>query len=322
MTRYLVTRIVQFIPLLVLISVVGFAAVRFTGDPLAAYLQGGRVTPEVLEGLRARFGLDRPPIVQYGYWLAAAVRGDLGFSIVTGQPVLGMIAERLPNSALLLAAVLTTTLSLSIPIAIYAATRPRSIIAHAVDMFAFLAFATPTFWLGIMLILLCAVQFKTWGLPSLPPGGMYDLRSGPTVASVLRHLVLPTAVLSLVGIARYSRFLRASLVEVLREDYIRTAQAKGVSGRMLIARHAAKNAAPPVVTVLMVDFPQVVSFAIVTEQVYSWPGVGQMLVQHAFRADYPLLMGLLMVTAVLVIAFNLLADVLYAYLDPRIRYGT
>ena len=320
MRRFIFRRTVQFVPLLFIISLVGFAAVRFTGDPLAVYLQGGRVSPEVLAALRARFGLDRPPLVQYVYWLAAFVRGDWGVSFVTGQGVLAMIAQRLPNSLVLLASVTVTTLVLAVPVGLYAAVRPQSRLANVLDAAAFLAFATPTFWLGILLILLFAVQFKAWHLPSLPAGGMFDTRTGLTLGDVLRHLILPTTVLSVVGVARYSRYLRASLVEVLHEDYIRTARAKGLDGRALLIRHAMRNAAFPVITLALLDIPQLVSFAVVTEQVFSWPGVGQMLVQHAFRADYPLLMGLLMATAILVIAFNLLADIAYAFFDPRITY--
>jgi len=309
MRRFIFRRTVQFVPLLFIISLVGFAAVRFTGDPLAVYLQGGRVSPEVLAALRARFGLDRPPFLQYVYWLVAF-----------GQGVLAMIAQRLPNSLVLLASVTVTTLVLAVPVGIYAAVRPQSRLANVLDAVAFLAFATPTFWLGILLILLFAVQFKAWHLPSLPAGGMFDTRTGLTLGDVLRHLILPTTVLSVVGVARYSRYLRASLVEVLHEDYIRTARAKGLDGRALLIRHAMRNAAFPVITLALLDIPQLVSFAVVTEQVFSWPGVGQMLVQHAFRADYPLLMGLLMATAILVIAFNLLADIAYAFFDPRITY--
>ncbi len=321
MGTYVLGRTLRFIPLLLLISLVGFFAVRLTGDPLAAYTVGGHLTPENLAALKARFGLDKPLAVQYLYWLGAVLQGNLGNSFVTGQPVLKVILPRLGNTAILLASILTVTLALSIPIGIYSAVRPRSFLAYALDTFAFIAFATPTFWLGIGLILIFAIQFKAWGMPYLPPGGMYDSRGAPTLLSLLQHLVLPTIPLAVTGVARYARYLRANLAEVLREDYIRTARAKGLSERQVLWRHALKNAALPLVTLIMLDIPQVVSFAVITEQVFSWPGAGQLLVQHAFRADYPVLMGLLMITAVLVVVFNLLADVAYAFLNPKIRYG-
>jgi len=320
-STYILRRVVHFVPLLLFISIVGFVAVRFTGDPLAAYVPRGGMTQEAMQALRARFGLDQPLVLQYVYWLAAILQGNWGNSFVTGQPVLTVILPRLLNTAILLSSILVVTLALSLPVGIYSAVRPRSFLAYSLDTFAFLAFATPTFWLGIILIIVFAVLFKSWGLPYLPPGGMYDSHSGFSIPSVLQHLILPTIVLAVTGVARYARYLRANLAEVLREDYIRTGRAKGLDERTVLTRHALKNAALPLVTLLMLDAPQLVSFAVITEQVFAWPGAGQLLVQHAFRADFPVLMGLLMVTAVLVVAFNLLADIAYAWLDPRIRYG-
>ena len=321
MRAYILRRATQFIPLLLFISLVGFFAIRFTGDPLAAYMPRGGMTAEALATLRARFGLDKPVVLQFVYWLWALLQGNWGNSFVTGQPVLKEILPRMGNTLILLTSIMITTLALAIPIGIYSAVKPRSFLSYALDTFAFLAFATPTFWLGITLILIFALQFKAWGLPYLPPGGMYDSRGSPTFPSLLQHLVLPTTVLAVTGVARYARYLRANLAETLREDYIRTARAKGLRESRVLTRHALKNAALPLVTLVALDLPQLVSFAVVTEQVFAWPGAGQLLVQHAFRADYPVLMGLLMITAVLVVVSNLIADIAYAFLNPRIRYA-
>jgi peptide/nickel transport system permease protein len=320
MRAYFRRRLLHFIPLLLVISLVGFVAVRFTGDPLAIYTVRTNMSEEARQALRERLGIDKPVVVQYVLWLGAMLQGNWGRSFVTGQPVLEVILPRLGNSAILLSSVLLVTITVAIAIGIYTAVRPHSLAAYLLDAFAFLAFSTPTFWLGIMLIIIFAVKFKDWGLPHLPAGGMYDIREGQGLVS-LQHLVLPTTVLSLAAIARYSRYLRANLEEVLREDYVRTARAKGLSERVVLTRHALKNAALPLVTLVLLDLPQLASFAVVTEQVFSWPGAGQLLVQHAFRSDYAVLMGLLMVTAIMVVVFNLVADIAYAYFDPRIRYA-
>jgi peptide/nickel transport system permease protein len=165
-----------------------------------------------------------------------------------------------------------------------------------------------------------AVKFQFWGLPSLPAGGMYDLTEGRTLLGLLKHLILPTFVLAIVSVAGYTRYVRASMLEVMREDYVRTARAKGLREGRVIRLHAFRNAAIPIVTVATMNIPLIFSGALVTEQVFAWPGMGRLFVDHAARADYPVLMGLVMAVAGLVIFFNIIADILYAYLDPRIRF--
>jgi len=179
----------------------------------------------------------------------------------------------------------------------------------------------PTFWLGLVCIMLFSVKFQQWGLPTLPAGGMYSLTDGPSLPGLMRHMVMPVFVLSIVSLAPYIRYIRAGVVEVLRQDYVRTARAKGLDEGSVIGRHAFKNALLPLVTLIALNIPRIFSGALITEQVFAWPGMGRLFVDHAARVDYPVLMGLVLTVAVLVIACNLLADLAYAWLDPRIRLG-
>jgi peptide/nickel transport system permease protein len=266
-------------------------------------------------------GWDQPLVVQYLYWLRDTLKGDWGHSLYTYEPVVAMILARLANTLILMGTVFVVTLLISIPLGIYTATHQSSRLDHFITGTAFFAYSLPTFWLGLICIMIFAVKFQQWGLPSLPAGGIYSLRDGPSFAGLLQHLVLPCFVLSIVSVASYIRHLRASMLDVLHQDYVRTARAKGVSDRVVIWKHAFKNAALPLVTLISLNIPRTFSGALITEQVFSWPGMGRLFVDHATRADYPVLMGLVMSVSALVAIFSLLADVAYAYLDPRIRLG-
>jgi peptide/nickel transport system permease protein len=318
--RYLIRRIVlEAIPILLLITILGFIGVRATGDPLAVYMRGGGLDAEGIAVLRAKLGLDKPVPVQYFYWLAAILQGDWGISFVTREPVFELIMQRLPNTLILMSAVYLMTIFLAVPLGIFAATKRRSFLANLLDTLAFLAFSTPTFWLGIMLIIVFSVKFRQWGLPALPIGGMYDPNEGPSVGSVLLHLILPTTVLAIVGVARYARYLRATVLEEMTQDYVRTARAKGLTERIVLGRHIIRNSLIPLVALVTLDIPLFLSWAVVTEQVFSWPGTGRLLVEHAERGDQPTIMGILVISGILVITFSIVADVLYTYLNPKIR---
>src|SRR5258705_4483915 len=217
--------------------------------------------------------------------------------------------------------VFAVTLLVPIPLGISTATHQSSRLDPLITGSAFFAYSLPTFWLGLICIMVFSVKFQQWGFPSLPAGGMYSLRDGTSTLGLLQHLVLPCFVLSIVSVASYIRHLRASMLDVLHQDYVRTARAKGVSDREVIWKHAFKNAALPLVTLISLNIPRIFSGALITEQVFAWPGMGRLFVDHATRADYPVLMGLVISVSVLVAIFNLLADVAYAYLDPRIRLG-
>src|SRR2546428_4670732 len=317
MGTYIARRLIQALPLLLGISVASFAILKAVpGGPLAAYESNPNVTDEDLRRLERSFGLDQPLPVQYVNWLSKFLVGDWGYSFVSHQPVLGLIGERLPNTVYLMGTVFLTVLVLAIPIGVLTAGRQDSRFDHIVTGPTFAFLSTPTFWLGLLLIIAFGLQLRL-----VPLGGMATLGTDFDLLDRVRHLILPVATLSLVGIGRYVRFLRASMLETLTQDYLRTARAKGLGERIVVARHALKNASIPLVTVAALDLPELFVGALVTEQIFGWPGMGRLYWDAATRSDYPVIMGFLAVAASLIILANLAADVFYAYLDPRIRYA-
>jgi peptide/nickel transport system permease protein len=320
--QYVFRRLLQAIPLLFLISLMAFMLIRMSGDPMSMYAQASSLTQADRERIIKEHGWDQPLVVQYGYWLRDIARGDLGSSLYTYQPVTQMILEKLPNTMILMGTVFIVTILVSIPLAIISALRQYSALDYLITGASFLAFALPTFWLGLMCIMVFAVKFKEWGLPYMPAGGMYDLVEGPSLGGLLKHLVMPAFVLSIVSMAAYIRYLRASMIEVLQDDFIRTARAKGLTEQTVTWRHAFRNALIPLVTLITMNIPLIFSGALITEQVFAWPGMGRLFVDHANRGDYPVLMGLVLTVSVLVIVFNLVADIAYAAIDPRIRFQT
>jgi peptide/nickel transport system permease protein len=320
MGQYVARRLLQAIPLLFLISLLSFMLIRMSGDPMSMYGQSSALTAADRDRIIKEHGWDQPKIVQYLYWLRDVARGDLGSSLYTYEPVTQMILEKLPNTMILMGTVFVLTIVVSIPLAIISAVRQYSALDYLITGASFLAFALPTFWLGLVCIMIFAVKFKEWGLPYLPAGGMYDLVEGPSFLGLVKHLVLPAFVLSIVSMAAYIRYLRASMIEVLHDDYIRTARAKGLTERTVTWRHAFRNALIPLVTLITMNIPLIFSGALITEQVFAWPGMGRLFVDHANRGDYPVLMGLVLTVSVLVIVFNLVADIAYAAIDPRIRF--
>lgn len=320
MGPYVARRLLQAIPLLFLISLISFMLIRLSGDPMSMYGQSSALTAEDRDRIIKQHGWDKPKPVQYLYWLRDVVQGDLGTSLYTYQPVTQMIWEKLPNTLILMGTVFIVTVVVSIPLAIVSALRQYSRLDYLITGASFFAFALPTFWLGLVCIMLFAVKFKEWGLPFLPAGGMYDLVEGPSLLGLVKHLVMPALVLSVVSMASYIRYLRASMLEVLHDDYIRTARAKGLPELAVTWRHAFRNALIPLVTLITMNIPLIFSGALITEQVFAWPGMGRLFVDHANRGDYPVLMGLVLTVSVLVVLFNLAADIAYAVIDPRIRF--
>jgi peptide/nickel transport system permease protein len=321
MGRYILHRLLQAVPLLFLISLLAFLLVRASGDPMSMYGTSASLSADDRARIVALHGWDKPKIVQYFYWLGDLVRGDLGTSLYTHQTVTLMILDRLPNTLNLMGSVFLVTLLLAIPLGVASAIHPNSILDHATTALSFAAFALPTFWLGLVLIMVFSVRFKEMGWPSLPAGGMYSLADGPSLGGLLQHLLLPTLVLSIVSVAGYMRYLRAAMLAAFQHDYIRTARSKGLGEFRVVWVHSFRNAILPLVTLIGLNIPRVFSGALVTEQVFAWPGMGRLFVDSATRADYPVLMGLIMCVAVLVVVFNLVADLAYACLDPRIRLG-
>jgi len=344
LTTYIARRLIQTLGLLFLLSILLFALVNIApGGPLSAY-GGRRIRPEKVEILKRQFGLDKPLPIQYLYWLAGndwiqidtdndglkdefgsrkgILRGDFGFSYRTREPVLQEIGLRLPNTVTLMGITMLTALVIAIPIGIYSAVKQYSIFDFFATTFSFAGQAIPEFWLGLLLILIFYAWLKNpvTGEPLLPPGGMSALESGFSLSDRLSHLVLPVLTGALGWIAWYSRFLRSSLLEILPLNYLRSARARGLPERRVIFKHALKNAMIPIVTLLALDLPYIFTGAVLIETIFSWPGMGRLYYQAAVERDYPLLMAVLIIGAGFIILCNLIADILYGYLDPRVRY--
>lgn len=316
MTSYIARRTLQMIPLLLGITVVLFGVIQAApGGPEAALLESDRfIDPAVIEAYRVRLGVDQPVPVQYVRWLGAALRGDLGISFSTTRPVSQMIVERLPATLELMGASFVLAAVLAFGLGIFSAVRQYSWFDYIGTGMSFVGIAMPVFWFALILQLVFAVWLR-W----LPVAGTETVGAS-SLGDHLLHLVLPSIVLSLRYVAGWSRYLRSSMLVVLRSDFVRTARAKGLSERTVVGGHALRNAMIPVISVMALNLSGLFSGAVITETIFAWPGIGRMFVQAMFSRDYPLLMGILLLGSTMVVVFNLLADILYAVLDPRIRY--
>jgi peptide/nickel transport system permease protein len=317
MGRYVIRRLLQALPLLLAISAVSFTILKVTpGGPLAAYEGNPNFTDADRVRLEHAFGLDQPIPIQYLVWLGQFLTGDWGYSFAAHQPVLDLITERLPNTLYLMGTVFVTVLLLAIPIGVIAAVKQYSWFDHIVTGTTFAFLSTPTFWLGLLLIIVFGLQLRLF-----PLGGIQTAGKPFDVLDRLHHLVLPVATIALVQLGSHVRYLRASMLETIGQDYMRTARAKGLAERVVVLRHGLKNAAIPLVTVVALDVPELFVGALVTEQIFGWPGMGRLFWDAATRSDYPVIMGILTVSSTLIVLANLLADVVYGYLDPRIRFS-
>ena len=314
MIGFVVRRLLQLVPVLLLASTAIWAMIyAVPGGPIAA-IAGDNASPEQIAAATAQFGLDRPVLVQYADWLWNALRGDFGISIRGRAPVLELIGQRLPATLQLAIAATIVSLVIGIPVAIVSALRPGSWIDRLLSGWSALALGVPTFWLGILLILVFAVELR-W-LPSA--SGYVPFWENPLGA--LRNLALPALTLGVYVSGILARFLRASLVNELRADYVRTARSKGLPERQIVGVHVLRNALLPFVTIVGLMMANFIGGAVVTEAVFTYPGIGRLLIQAITTRDYPLIQGCIVVILVLYIAINLAVDVLYAYIDPRIDY--
>jgi len=323
MTRYVLRRLAESLPLLLVVSALVFGLLQASpGSPLAQLERDPTITQADIQRLSEERGLNDPWLVQYGRWLSGAVRGDLGTSLQTGRPALTELGERIPNTVLLVGVAFLVTLAIAIPIGVLSAVRQYSFFDHVVTTLTFMGQSIPIFWLGLLLILVFYVGLSNpfTGGPLFPAGGMYSLGREGELSNRIWHLVLPVTMLASTWIAWYTRFLRASMLDVLALDYVRTARAKGVAPRAVIFRHALRNAAMPLVTLIGLDLPLLFSGALFTETIFSWPGMGRLFYQSAMRRDYTVLMAIVIVTSVLIVLANLIADLVYAAVDPRITY--
>ncbi len=343
MTRYIIRRILQGIPLVFLVSLVLFIMMQNMGDPLAT--MGGRsvTRKEDRARLSRQLGLDQPVLVQYFYWLVGndfvkididgdgtpetygtrkgVLRGDFGTSLVAREPAMEVILSRLPNTLILMLTSEFVVIFGALLIGVYSALKQYSLLDNIVTTFSFVGYSMPIFFLALSLMYIFAVNFKRWGLPYLPTVGMYDPQVGDTPAQVLIHMVLPVVTIAVNSFSAYSRYIRSTMLEALGQDYIRTARAKGLPKREIVFIHALKNASLPIVTIVGLDLPFLLGGALVTERIFAWPGMGRLFIDHVSRGDTPVVMGIMVLIAISVVVFQILTDIVYAWLDPRIRYS-
>lgn len=333
MKWYIIKRLLQIIPVVLGVTLIAFALIHLApGDPVRTML-GQHATQQEIDEIRAKYGLDQPLYYQYFIWLGDVVQGDLGRSILTHEQVTTEIGSRFPNTIELAIAAMIFAILIGVVAGIISATKQYSVADYSVMGLALFGISMPVFWLGIMLMMIFGV-FLGW----LPIGGRIDLLipfqritgfmvidsiitlNGAALISVLRHLLLPAIALGTIPMAIIARTTRSSMLEVLRQDFIRTERAKGLSERKVIYKHAIRNAMVPVVTVIGLNFGLLLSGAILTETVFSWPGVGRLVVDAVYARDYPLVIGCILIFALVFVIVNLITDILYTYIDPRIHY--
>jgi ABC-type dipeptide/oligopeptide/nickel transport system permease component len=312
MHRYILRRLLQTIPVLLLFSVVVFVVLRLVpGDPALAML-GLQATPEAVAEIRQEMGLDKPIVVQYGIWLGHVVRGDFGVSWSSKQPVLQLIKRRFEATLLLTLGATLVGIVISLPLGILSGVRPHSAFDTLATSFSLLGVALPGFWLGLLLILILAVNVH-W----FPPSGYVPL--GDDLGDGLKHLVLPAITLGVGLAAPLARFVRSGMLDVMGTDYIRTARAKGLPGRLIVQRHALRNGLLSVVTVFGLEFGSMLGGAVITESVFGWPGIGTLLLTAIKQRDYAMIQGAVLFISLVFILVNLVVDLAYGVLDPRIR---
>ncbi|MCW5854192.1 MAG: ABC transporter permease [Anaerolineae bacterium] len=324
MTRYVIRRLLQAIPLLIIISIIVFAmANALPSGLMGAYESNPNISKEDLVRLQEQLGLNTPVHIKYANWLKNILQGDLGYSLAERRPVKDMISERLPNTLILGLTAFIVSLAIAIPLGIMSARRQYSMFDNVTTTLAFMGQSIPIFWFGLILIIVFSVWLKNpvTQKPLFPGGGMYTIGAPFSIFDRVHHLALPVVMLALVGVAQYMRYLRSSMLDVVHQDYIRTARAKGLSEQTVVNRHAIRNALLPLVTIIGLEIPTLVVGAVFTETIFSWPGMGRLFVNSASLGDYNVVMAIIMLSAIFVIGFNLVTDIAYAFLDPRIQYS-
>ncbi len=315
MGKVIVRRLLQAIPVFIGITIISFALIHAVpGGPTARLELDADIRPEDIARIKANMGLDKPVWQQYLIWVGNLVRGDLGISYIDQRPVAKQIWERLPKTILLTGTALLLSIGLALPIGVIAAIKQYSWFDNITTIFSTAGISLPSFWLGLMCILIFAVRLR-W----LPSGGVVTIGQPFSVPDLLKHLVMPAFVLATISIAGWSRYIRGSMLEVIRQDYVRTARAKGLRERLVIVRHALRNALIPVATLMGLSIPNLVGGALITETIFSWPGIGRLAWHATTKRDYPIIMGVVVMATVVVIFGNLAADIAYGILDPRIK---
>lgn len=317
MWSYVVRRIVQGFIILFIITMVCFVLTRLSADPMSQYANRQGMTVADRQAIRDRLGLDQPMPVQYVKWLWLALQGDMGESFFSHQPVLLMIEQRLPMTLVLMVTAEIITVVVALILGIIAAVKQYSFTDNLITSLSFIGFSMPIFFIALGGMQIFAVQFKEWGFPYLPTGA--DIWNFQDPFALIWHLILPVSCLVIIAVAGYSRFLRSTILEVLGLDYIRTARAKGLSQRTILFKHALRNAILPFVTIIGLDIPALLGGALVTESIFAWPGMGRLFWEYAERGDYPVVLGVLLLTSAAVVFFTIVVDVVYTFIDPRIR---
>ena len=322
LARYVLRRVVTSIPVVIGVTLITFLLLHATSASFIPGLElNPNLKPEDIIRIRQNLGLDDPLYIQYWNGISGLVHGDFGRSLVDGSPVIRHILERLPNTLELTVTAIALGILISIPLGVVGALRRGSALDNFFTFLSVAGVSIPSFWLALLMILLFSVGFHAWGLPWLPSGGAKSAFGGGDPIDRVAHLVMPATCLAFVYIAIWSRFTRSSMLEVLSQDYVRTARAKGMSERRVTYLHALRNSLVPLVTLIGLELPGLVGGAAIVEIVFAWPGIGKLALERALQYDYTMVLGLTTFAALLVVAGNLLADVLYALLDPRIRYA-
>jgi peptide/nickel transport system permease protein len=320
MLRTLISRLLQGLALVLAVVVLNFVLVHAApGDPVETIAgASGGMSPELMAQLRTQYGLDKPLPVQLGVYLSQVAQGDLGFSYYFNLPVSEMVAERVPATLLLVVSAVLLAFVVGTGIGVLSSRKPNGVLSQFITVLSLVGFAAPIFWVGIMLVILFA---SIW--PILPVAGMRSIDSSgggwTDVVDVAQHLVLPTFTLSLVYLAQYSRLARSAMLDVLGSDFIRTARAKGLAESVVLYKHALRNALLPVVTVLGLQFGNVLAGAILVETVFNWPGLGRLAFESVLRRDYPTILGVLLFSSIVVVVMNQVTDLAYRLIDPRIK---
>ncbi len=310
---YVIGRVLQSLVLLLFVSMLTFGLIHAApGGP--AVLMAPEMSAEQIKAAEKSLGLDQPIPVQYLRWLNNVLHGNLGSSLGQGLPVVSLVADRLPATIQLVLTGLMLTTALGVAIGVVSAIKRNSLLDHLATGFTFLGMSVPVFWLGLMLIIVFAITLRL-----LPSSGAYTLGAPFSLRDRLAHLVLPAVVLAAANLAQIARYTRSSMIEVLNADFLRTARAKGLGERVVMVRHALRNALIPVVTVVALGIPRLVGGVAIAESVFAWPGMGQLAVDSGLQRDYPMIMGITLMVSVLVVVTNLLTDLSYLLLDPRVK---
>lgn len=319
MSRYLIRRLLISVPVLLGISIVLFTILALApGDPFGELAQNPNIPPEVLHNLRKQLGMDDPLVLRYGRWFVAMIQGNWGYSFVSRVPAQELILQRLPTTLFVLGSAYALAILVAMPVGILSAVKPYSLFDQIATTFAFIGYSLPTFFTGLLAILLFSI-YLDW-LPFIYSSTI----EAHGIAWVLEHLrqgAMPIAVLGLFQAAFLTRFVRASMLEVIHQDFVTTARAKGLRERLVILKHALRNALIPLITVIAYQIPSIFTGALITEQIFRVPGIGSLLITSIESNDTPVAMAITFVYAALVILFNLIADLIYGLLDPRISYG-